>query len=90
MNLANQGQIPKLKPFKVKPPSKISYLKISAFTNCLTIIAVRNYYLRRFSMPGFRQRFFHQNSLYQDSPKFNNAKVSGFTVYCVHETCGSC
>ena len=32
-------------------------------------------------MPGFRQRFFRQNSLYQDSPKFNNAKVSGFTVY---------
>ena len=31
-------------------------------------------------MPGFRQRFFRQNSLYQDSPKFNNAKVSGFTV----------
>ena len=32
-------------------------------------------------MPGFRQRFFRQNSLYQDSPKFNNAKVSGFTVH---------
>ena len=31
-------------------------------------------------MPGFRQRFFRQNSLYQDSPKFNNAKVSSFTV----------
>ena len=29
---------------------------------------------------GFLQRFFCQNSLNQVSPKFNNAKVSGFTV----------
>ena len=39
-------------------------------------------------MPGFRQHFFRQNSLYQDSPKFNNAKVSGFTVY-MHKIEGS-
>ena len=31
-------------------------------------------------MPAFRQSLFRQNSLNQDSPKFNNAKVSGFTV----------
>ena len=31
-------------------------------------------------LPAFCQSFFCQNSLNQASPKFNNAKVSGFTV----------
>ena len=31
-------------------------------------------------MPAFCQRLFRQNSLNQDLPKFNNAKVSSFTV----------
>ena len=31
-------------------------------------------------MPGFRH-----NSLYQDLPNFNNAKVSGFTVLLVYQ-----
>ena len=38
-NLANQSQITKLQPFKVKPPSKISLqykTKISAFTSILS------------------------------------------------------
>jgi len=31
-------------------------------------------------MPAVRQLLFCQNPLNQDSPKFNNAKVSGFTI----------
>ena len=34
-------------------------------------------------MAAFRQRLFRQNSLNQHSPKFNNAKVSDFTVVTV-------
>ena len=36
-------------------------------------------------MSAFRQHFFRQNSLNQDSPKFNDAKVSGFTVSPAHQ-----
>ena len=64
-NLANQGKIAKLKPFKVKPPSKISAFKKNAIQQHLQAI---------------RQHFFRQNSMNQDSSKFNNAKVSSFTV----------
>ena len=35
-----------------------------------------------FALPAFRQRLFCQNSLNKDSPRFNNTKVSGFTVHC--------
>ena len=63
-NLANQGKIAKLKPFKVKPPSKINALKD----------AIQQH------LQAIRQHFFRQNSMNQDSLKFNNAKVSGFTV----------
>ena len=63
-NLANQGKIAKLKPFKVKPPSKIS-----AFKRCNST-----------TLQAIRQHFFRQNSMNQDSSKFNNAKVSSFTV----------
>ena len=63
-NLANQGKIAKLKPFKVKPPSKISAFKD----------AIQQH------LQAIRQHFFRQNSMNQDSSKFNNAKVSSFTV----------
>ena len=37
-------------------------------------------------MSAFRQRFFRKNSVNQVLPNFNNAKVSGFTVYSVIQT----
>ena len=86
-NLANQGQIAKLIPTKVKSPSKISafkricYLqnKVS-YTYLVDSNFQHNYNLGRFSMSAFRQRLFRQNSLNQDSPKFFLTKVSSFTV----------
>ena len=39
-------------------------------------------------MSAFRQHFFRQNSLNQDSPKFNDAKVSGFMVVAIYTIYG--
>ena len=67
-NLANQGKIAKLKLFKVKPASKLAPLQDAIQQHLKSIC----------------QHFFRQNSMNQDLSKFNNAKVSGFTVHCPH------
>ena len=62
--LTNQGKIAKLNPFKVKQPSKLVPLKD----------AIQQH------LQAIRQHFFRQNSMNQDSLKFNNAKLSSSTV----------
>ena len=69
MNLVNQSQTAKLQPFKVKQPSKISV----------------QYKTKEALLLAFSQHLFCQNSLNQVLPKFNNAKVSSFTVRGVEQ-----